>query len=149
MGNQLWNYGVSLENVEGEWHAYCAELPEAIASGATEHEALEQMREALAAAVRGRIKDEMELKRPAQPSLQDNEPHHRVPLPALLAAKASVYTAWLDRGLSKVKLAEELGVDEKVVRRLLDPDHATRLDVYEAALQALGQQMVIGTVEAA
>lgn len=144
--SQQWIYPVELRFEEDEWHAYSADLPEAIASGQDRDEAQAQMQEALAAAVRGRIKDEMELKPPAIPA-HPGIGFIPVALPATLAAKASVYTAWRDSTYSKVWLAEKLGVNEKAVRRLLDPDHATRLDVYETALRALGQQMVIGTVQ--
>lgn len=147
MANTLWTYPVELRHEEGEWHAYCAAMPEAIAAGGTEAQALDEMREAMAAAVRGRIKDEMEL---APPPVAGTEAEtHSVTLPAPLAAKASIYVAWRASGISKVALAETLGVDEKAARRLLDPDHATRLDLFDAAARALGQQLVIGTMQAA
>lgn len=59
-----WTYPVELRREGGEVHAYCDGLPEAIAAGATEGDALHEMREALAAALHGRIKVGMDLEPP-------------------------------------------------------------------------------------
>jgi hypothetical protein len=48
------------------------------------------------------------------------------------------------RQLTQVELAARLQCDEKEVRRLLDPRHASKLSRLEAALALLGQQIVIG-----
>ncbi len=47
--------------------------------------------------------------------------------------------------LSRVTLARRLGVDEKAVRRMLDPRHRTAVHRIEAALRMLGQELVIET----
>lgn len=49
----------------------------------------------------------------------------------------------LSARVSKVQLAERMGVDEKEVRRLLDPHHASKLPRIAEAVQALGQHLVI------
>ena len=46
--------------------------------------------------------------------------------------------------LTQVELAARLHCDEKEVRRLLDPRHASKLARLEAALAVLGRQLVIG-----
>jgi antitoxin HicB len=135
-----WIYPVELRREHGEVHAYATALPEAIASGATKGEALAEMREALVAAVRGRIKDGMALAPPPHPR---PEQKFRVELPARLAAKASVYSAWKRTGLSKVALGERIGRSETEVRRILDPDHGTKLDQLEEAARALGGRLVV------
>jgi len=38
-------------------------------------------------------------------------------------AKAALYVAMQDAGITKVQLAKRLGVDAKEVRRLLDPHY--------------------------
>lgn len=134
-----WNYPVELRREGGEVHAYCQDMPEAIAAGATDTDALREMREALAAAVRGRIKDGMEL----DPPRAAREGEHGVSLPGRLAAKASLYVAFKQSGLSKVALAAKIGRDESEVRRILDPDHGTKLDQLEEAAAGLGGRLVI------
>ena len=46
------------------------------------------------------------------------------------------------------ELAKRLGKDAKEIRRILDPDHATKIPALVAALAALGRRLVVG-VEAA
>ncbi|CAM3038628.1 hypothetical protein [Methylobacterium mesophilicum] len=141
-----WVYPVELHREGGEIHAYTAFLPEAIASGATESEALTEMGHALTAAVRGRIKDGMDLEPPgAAPS---GAASHAVPLPARLAAKAAVYAAWKRSGLSKMAFADRIGRGESEVRRILDPDHGTKLDQMEEAAVALGGRLRVTFEEA-
>ncbi len=138
--SEEWIYPIELRHEAGQWHAYSAALPEAIASGATESDALREMGHALVAAVRGRIKDGMVLEAPGN----DIQAGHRpVALPARLATKAAVYAAWKRSGLSKVALAERLGRAETEVRRILDPDHGTKLDQLEEAAAALGGRLVV------
>ena len=46
-------------------------------------------------------------------------------------------------GLSRLALARRLGVDEKVVRRMLDPRHRTPVSRIDDALRALGHELVV------
>lgn len=135
-----WSYAVELRDEDGEVHAYCAAIPEAIAAGATEEEALREMGLALVAAVGGRMKDGMDLNPPAAGLPLDCP---TVQLPARLAAKASVYTAWKGSGLSKVALAERIGRSETEIRRILDPDHGTKLDQLDEAAVGLGGRLLV------
>lgn len=72
-----------------------------------------------------------------------------VPVPLWLAPKMAVYLAMRDQGLSNLELGRKLGVDEKVVRRMLDPEHATKAEKLQAALTALGKQMTVEVRDAA
>ncbi len=76
--------------------------------------------------------------------LAPDEPERFV-LPAALATKAAVYSAWKASGLSKVALAARLDLAEKEVRRILDPDYPTGLARMEQAAQALGIALVVGS----
>jgi len=58
-----------------------------------------------------------------------------------MAMKAALHLAMHERGITKSELAHRLGVDEKEVRRLLDPRHGTRLPTMERALAVLGKQV--------
>ena len=62
-----------------------------------------------------------------------------VPVPLWLAPKLALYLAIREKGLTNSGLARKLGVHEKVVRRMLDPEHATKADKIQAALAALGK----------
>ena len=51
--------------------------------------------------------------------------------------------AFRESGLTRVALATSLGVDEKVVRRMLDPRHGTSPDRIDMALRTLGRRIAI------
>jgi antitoxin HicB len=66
-----------------------------------------------------------------------------------LAPKLALYLAMRDRSLSNSELARQIGVHERVVRRMLDPAHATKAEKIQAALAALGKQMTVQVRDAA
>lgn len=65
-----------------------------------------------------------------------------------VAAKLAVLEAFKAAGISKSELARRIGKDEKEVRRILDPKHATKLPALTAALRALGKRLVVGVTDA-
>ena len=69
---------------------------------------------------------------------------HWVSIEPLLAAKAGLYLAMREAGVSRSELARWLGCDEKEVRRMLDPrQHSTRLPKLQQGLEALGKRLVV------
>lgn len=66
-----------------------------------------------------------------------------------VAAKLAILEAFRDAGISKSEMARRLGKDEKEVRRILDPMHATKLPALQAALAVLGRRLVVGVEDAA
>ena len=116
------------------------DVPEAITQGDDVSEALEQAADCLEEAIAGRIRCHEDI-----PTASGVGPrHYAIPLPAQTAAKAALYLAIRQAGLTQVELAERLQCNEKEVRRMLDPHHAFKLARLEAALAALGQQLVVG-----
>ena len=51
--------------------------------------------------------------------------------------------------MSLDSLARRLGLHERVVRRMLDPEHATKAEKIQAALAMLGKQMTVEVRDAA
>lgn len=143
-----WTYAVALRREEdGSVGAYAAAMPDAVAFGGDEAEALAEMAQALNAAVRGRIHFGMDLE-PPPAAVAVAEGLHRIALAPALAAKATIYVLWRDSGLSKVALAKLLDVDEREARRVLDPDHPTGLDRLAAAADVFGHRLTVGAVPA-
>ena len=66
-----------------------------------------------------------------------------VVVPAATAAKIVVIQAFAASGISKVELARRLGVAENEARRILDPNHATKLDKLDLAARALGKRIAV------
>ena len=125
----------------GEFIVSFRDLPECLTSGADEADALAEAADALEEAIAGRIDD---AERIPVPSARRSGEHH-VAVPTGTAAKAALALALRESGLSRVALAQRLGVDEKAVRRMLDPRHRTAVHRIEAALRAFGQELVIET----
>jgi len=69
---------------------------------------------------------------------------HMISPPADTVAKAALYVAMKEAGISNVELANRLGVDEKAVRRLLDPHYGSKLPRIAQAIAALDRRLVIG-----
>jgi antitoxin HicB len=72
-----------------------------------------------------------------------------IPLPALMAAKASLYLAMHSSETSNVKLAKLMGCDEKEVRRMLSPRHQTKIARIQEALRLLGKRLLVSLDDAA
>ena len=117
------------------------DLPECLTSGADEAEALAEAADALEEAIAGRIDDAERI--PVPSARRSGE--HLVAVPAITAAKAALALALAESGLSRVALAQQLRVDEKAVRRMLDPRHRTAIARIERALRVLGQDLVVET----
>jgi len=121
------------------------DLPEAITSGKNRADALLQAADCLEEAVAGRIADG--LKVPVPTVARRN--HVQVALPAPMAAKAALYLAIQETGLSNSELGRKLGLDEKEIRRMLKPRHATKLSRIQTALDFLGKRLVVSLDNAA
>lgn len=143
-----WTYAVELRREEdGSIGAYAEAMPDAIAAGDDEAQALDEMAHALDAAIRGRIHFGMDLEPPPAIS-HEASGRRRITVSPALAAKASLYVLWRRSGLSKVALAERLAVNEKEARRILDPDHPTGLDRLAEAVAIFGHRLTVGAVAA-
>lgn len=66
----------------------------------------------------------------------------------VIAAKAALYGAVRDAGITKVALARRLGIGEKEVRRMLDPRYATKIPAIDKALAALGKRLEVSVRDA-
>ena len=127
------------EPQDGGFVVTFVDVPEAITQGDDIPEALHQAADCLEEAIAGRIRRRDDIPEPSPVRAGQ----YTVALPAQTAAKAALYVALHQMQLTQVELAARLHCDEKEVRRLLDPRHASRLSRMEAALAALGQQFVV------
>lgn len=75
--------------------------------------------------------------------------HRMVPVPFWLAPKLALFVAMRHQHVSNSELARRLGVHERVVRRMLDLQHATKSEKIQGALAVLGKQMTVEVRDAA
>ena len=124
---------------DGLYLATARDVPEALTEASSRIACLQAMSEALGAALAGYSLAGAPLPSPSPPKPSE----HIVPVAPLVAAKLALRSAMQIHGISNVALAERLGVSEGVVRRLVNPDHASRLDGVLVALAALGHGLII------
>lgn len=121
------------------------DLPHVATDGEDEREALEEAIDALGSDLSIRLSRREDIPTPSP--LKRGQ--HQVPVPLWLAPKLALYLAMREQGVSNSELARRLGVHERVIRRMLDPRHATRPEKIQAALAVLGQQMTAEVRDAA
>ncbi|MFL6199316.1 MAG: type II toxin-antitoxin system HicB family antitoxin [Thermoanaerobaculia bacterium] len=140
-------YPVTLtsDETDGGFVVTFPDVPEAITQGNDVTDALVQAADALEEAIAGRIRRGDSIPEPSK--ARPDQPV--VLVPALTAAKAALYLALREAGISKSELAGRLGCDEKEVRRLLDPKHLSKLPGIQKALAALGKGIAVRLVDEA
>ena len=131
---RVYEYPFKFTSAEkGGWVITCRDLPEAISQAEATEDREEVASGCLQAALEARIRHEMELPRPSKPKAREVS----IAPPAGTAAKVALYVAMREAGVSKMELARRLGVDEKEVRRMLDPGHGSKLPRIAEAIEAL------------
>ena len=115
------------------------DVPEAITQGDTIEECREQAGGALQAAIETYIERRMAIPAPSEKKRGE----HMITLATRTALKAAVHLGMIERHMTNVALARIMHVNEKEVRRMLDPNHPTKADTLEQALAALGKKVEI------
>lgn len=121
------------------------DVPMAHTYGEDEQQVLQRAVDALETAFIALMSDRKPIPRPSRVSKRGRS----VSLPALTAAKLGLYEAMRSAGIRKSELARRLGVHMPQIDRLLDLRHSSRLDQVEAALRAIGKELVVGIRDAA
>jgi antitoxin HicB len=85
--------------------------------------------------------------RRAPPRPSASRGRESVTLDILTSAKLALAMVMSDENVNNVELAERLGIDEKVVRRLLDLDHMSRIDRLETALDNFDMQLQLSVLQ--
>lgn len=141
-----YNYPAEIERDEdGRYVVTFPDFGWGATDGATLKEALgdarDLLRELMATAMR-------ESKRMPEPSRDDEQRYVVVP-PVAIALKAALYEAFREAGMSQRQLACELDVAESEVRRMLNPDHATKAATNRPRPAPIGKRVTVIVGEAA
>lgn len=137
---QRFEFPVLLKSDGDGFVVNCRDLPALITQGNDEVDALREAADAMDEVFATYMKQGLEL--PTASKTKRSE--HMVAPPAETVAKAALYSAMREAGISKMQLARQLGVDEKEVRRLLDPHYGSKLPRIAEAISLLGKRLVIG-----
>lgn len=113
--------------------------------GATREEALDEAKDLLRELMTATMRKSRPLPEPSRAS-------KRRPLvipPLQIALKAAFYEAYRQANISQRRLARNLNIAENEVRRMLNPDHATKASTIEAVLGRLGARLSLTVDKAA
>ena len=121
------------------------DFPESHTDGKDLMEAVEEAIDCLGSTIAARIAEKSVIPKPSR--LKRGQ--RLVPAPLWIAGKLALYLAMREQGVSNSELGRRLGVRETVVRRMLDPDHETKSEKLQAALDALGKRIVVVVEDAA
>jgi antitoxin HicB len=138
-------YAIKLEDLGDEFMATCRDVPEFATVGDDVEAVLLNAVEAMEVALSGYVDDKRAIPVPTK-AKRDEE---LVALPVLAVAKLGLYSALLEQGVSKSRLARLLGVHPPSVDRLLDLTHGSKIETIEHALSLLGRRMVLEVRQAA
>ena len=121
------------------------DFPAAHTDGADANEALEEAIDCLGSSIAFAMIDKAVVPRPSRLGRGQK----LVPVPLWIVAKLALYWAVREAGMSQSELARRLNVRETVVRRMLNPNHETRQEKLQAALEILGRRVVMAYDDAA
>lgn len=121
------------------------DLPRVATDGKDEREAMGEAMDALGSDLSIRLSRHEDIPLPSAPK----RGQRLVPVPLWLAPKLALYLAMREQGVGNSELTRRLGVHERVVRRMLDPEHATKAEKIQTALAVLGKQMTVEVRDAA
>ncbi|MCY1204093.1 Antitoxin HicB [compost metagenome] len=113
------------------------DIPEALTSGDTIEQAREMAADALATAMEFYFEDG----RPVPLPSKAKRGQHLVELPASVSAKVLLLNEMIAQGVTQAELARRLNTRKQEVQRIVDLDHATKIDTIEAAFRALGKRL--------
>ena len=124
---------------EGGFVVTCRDLPQLVTQGEDFADALAEAADAMDEVFAAYMQGKLDFPSPSKARRRE----YRVSPPAETVAKSALYVAMREAQVSNVELAKRLGVDEKEVRRLLDPHYASKLPRIAQAVAALGKRLVI------
>jgi antitoxin HicB len=138
---ERFQYAVGMTTAEeGGFVVSCRDLPQLVTQGDDLAHALAEAADAMDEVFAAYMQGGLVLPTPSKA----RKGERIVSPPAETMAKAALYVAMKDAGITKVQLAKRLGIDEKEVRRLLDPHYGSKLPRIAQAIEALGRRLVIG-----
>jgi antitoxin HicB len=130
-------YPVDLQPDSGGYVVSFPDIPEALTQGDTREEALAMALDALITAFDFYFEDNQPIPLPSEVT------GDYVEVPLSVASKVLMLNALIESGLTRVELADRIGIKKQEVNRLINLQHATKIDAIQKAMNALGKQLEI------
>jgi len=122
---------------EGGFVVTFRDIPEAITQGDSLEEATAMAEDVLVSAMDFYFEDHRAVPPPSLPKRGER----LIELPPSVAAKVLLLNELVVSGLSNIELARRMGTRPQEVQRIVDLNHATKIDTIAAALAALGKRL--------
>ena len=135
-------YPVRLRPDDGTVLVTAPDFPELTTFGEEERDALLHAVDALEEAIAARIAAKQDIPPPSRG-------RRLVRLPTQTSLKVLLYQEMRRQGVSKAQLARRLSWHAPQIDRLLNLNHASRLDQIDAAFDALGARLKVAVTESA
>ncbi|MCX6590115.1 MAG: type II toxin-antitoxin system HicB family antitoxin [Acidobacteria bacterium] len=130
---------------DGRVNVRFPDLPGAVTDGADAAEAYAEAIDCLGSY----ISVSMTRKEPIPSASVAKRRQRLIPVPLWIAPKFALYQTMMRQAVTNRELARRLGVTEAVIRRMLDPEHASKPGKIEIALAALRQRISLTLEDAA
>jgi antitoxin HicB len=124
---------------DGFWLVTFRDVPEAGTDDRKLEVAVLEAADALTAALAGYLKDGRTMPSASKPRAGEVLIHAE----PSFTAKVALRELMAEKQLSNVAFGKLLGLNEKEVRRMIDPDYPTKLDRLDAALRKLGHRVIV------
>ena len=136
-------YPVDIElDEEGRHVVRFPDIPGAVTDGATREEALDEAADCLDMALATRMHEGEDI-----PAASPAAGRPRIAVELTTAAKVALCERMREIDIKNVELARRLKVNERVVRRMLDPLHKTKTECLLRALHVLGVRLEVHSVK--
>ena len=133
-------YPITLENDGRAWLATSPDFPELTIFGNDREDAIASAVHALEEAIAARIHDRKDIPTPSRGDTY-------AILPTLTSVKVMLYQEMREQGVGKAELARRTGWYLPQVDRALDVQHRSRFDMMDAALGAVGKNLLVTAAE--
>lgn len=127
---------------EGGFVVKFRDIPEAITQGDTRDEAVDTAVDVLTSAMDFYFEDRRAVPLPSPTQAGEV----LVELPASVAAKVLLLNEVVAAGISNVELARRMGTRPQEVQRIVNLEHATKIDTIAKAMEALGKHLEVRVV---
>nr|WP_313091242.1 type II toxin-antitoxin system HicB family antitoxin [Moraxella sp. CTOTU48268] len=132
-------YPATFLQEDGGYIVTFRDIPEALTQGDSYEEALEMAQDALATAMDFYFEDN----RPVPMPTQALDGEVMVSLPLSVWSKVLLLNEMLNQHVSQVDLAQRMGIKPQQVTRIVNLEHATKIDTLVDAFKALGKTPVL------
>jgi antitoxin HicB len=133
------------DTIDGGFTVTCRDFPETITQGETVAQAMAEASDAIEEAIASRMKRNVDIPEPSN----KKQGEYMAAVPLSTSLKAALYMAMREDNIGKSELARRMNIDEKEVRRMLDPRHPSKTPGMERALFCLGRLVVVEFAKAA